>query len=220
MPDNVKNYIDNLDKKDSNPKLNIHDEETTDNYLNFNKNASLKARLFNKNSQLIISSLSTNTNENNNYSDILGTKDDFLNQILNSDAKYNKNNLNNTNLHANSLNASKILNNNTHDQNNNDNTTIFANNNINNILQSSHSSQNNSSQAGNLGDYNLLRSKINLNDFSLFNNNININEHVSTLSQHSKTSSVYGDEHHTLTNEDLLNNINNFYQGNLIKLYN
>ena len=224
IPDNVKNYIDNLDRKESNHKLHVHDEDTTDNYLNFNKNASLKARLFNKNSQLIISSLNNASKGNiNNYSDILGTKDDFLNQILNSDQNNNFNN-NHTKSHANSVIGSKIFNNNIGNAKSNttnfgNSNTLFNNNinnnfndnitsNLNNFSKVSNPTQNNM-QGGNLGDYNFLMSKNNFNEFSLLHNN----DQGSTLSQHSKTSSVYGDEHHLVNNEDTTNNINNFNSG-------
>lgn len=180
---------------------------------------------------MIISSLNNNSNGNsNNYNDILGTKDDILNQILDIDQNSSVNNIH-TKPNVSSIIGSKIFNNNniiknepnynsnfTHSNsqfNNFNNNVNDMNNNLSKNLISnsntSHASQNNI-QAGHIGDFNLLRSKNNaINDFSLFNNN----DQASTISQHSKASSVYGDEHHSISNEDLLNNINNFNQGNL-----
>jgi len=183
-----------------------HQDDLTDNYLNFNKNASLKARLFNKNSQLIISSLNSSSNGDINFSDILGTKDDFLNQVLNDNQSKNDNN--NLIQNSNSFFGSKLISNNGNNinesflnMNNNDN--IINKSNINNISHRSSIFQDKAT-AVNAGDYNILKSSFNRNtsnNFSLLNN-IN-NDQGSTISQYSKSSSIFGDENNSAYVEDL-----------------
>lgn len=165
---------------------------------------------------MIISSLKSNSNENNDYRDILGSKDEFLNQILNIDQNKNNNNLNDnaTKLHLNSVIGSKLINNNLNEINsynqfnNTYNNDLITNEKIHNISNLNNFSQDNF-KASASGDYNLLKSKNNLNDFSIFNNN---NEKESTLSNYSKPSSEYNDD--LVNNEDIINNINDFNSGN------
>jgi len=87
IPDNVKNYFNNIEKKDSTTNINLYEDDDTHNYLGFNKNSSLKARLFNKNSKLILSSLNNDSKSklNDNFNSILGYNDeDLLKEILNN----------------------------------------------------------------------------------------------------------------------------------------
>jgi hypothetical protein len=174
IPENMKNYINTLDMKENNQSK--HQEEISDTYLNFNKNASLKARLFNKHSQLIISSMNNET-KNKNFGEILGTDSEFLNEILNMDNNNNNinniNNINNdnysqnstllnNNLKTNSVIGSKLSNLNENFQNNKNNLSQYNKNYINNFSPKSIVSEKSfHSKNSFIENYDLLRNRNN-----------------------------------------------------------
>lgn len=102
----MKSFLNDIEKKNSKENLISNDEEDLANqYLGFNKNSTLKARLFNKNSQLIMSSYNSSVEANNKINQIFNlgnSNDDLLNEFLTQNQL--NSNANNKNLDENTNN--------------------------------------------------------------------------------------------------------------------
>lgn len=97
LPENIKNYIQFSDKGETNNENlldNNDDDDPANKYLGFNKNSSLKARLFNKNQNLIINAVNGSADyKNNSIFNMIGSQEDLMKHILNDQTMENDINL-------------------------------------------------------------------------------------------------------------------------------
>ena len=113
LPENIKNYIQFSDKGETNKDNlieNYDDDDQANKYLGFNKNSSLKARLFNKNQNLIINAVNGSVDhKNNSIFNMIESEGGLMKNILNdqtiendinsfSEANKNENTLEKNNL--------------------------------------------------------------------------------------------------------------------------
>ena len=194
LPDHVKNYL-NFTKNNSSENINEDEDDPSSNYLGFNKNSCLKARLFNKNQDMILNALNGNNSINkNSIFNMSGTDDDFINNLMN-----NKNNNNSSN------NSKKNLENNT------------MNNEINNNFN-----LNNNPIQGNLtkNNMNLIKNKFPFDSpYTILsmknkNNKINNDNYIQNIengyiSSSNQSVSNYSESSYSEVNKEILQNLNN-----------